>query len=86
MSGMLSDVTGIGSVFGAISQGTSECGSRPICVGGGLGCEEKQRLYNACLQKNIDSKTVQSKNKTVIIVVGIVAAVIILALILKRKR
>lgn len=86
MAGMLSDVSGIGSVFAAISQGTSACGSRPICVGTGSLCQEKQQMYNECLKKNIDADTVKSTNKTRIIIFGIVAAVIILALILKSRK
>lgn len=86
MGGMLSDITGIGSVFGALTAGTSGCGSRPICIGGGAGCEEKTEQYNKCLQKSIDSKDSQSKDKKIIIIVGIIALVIIASLFFKSRR
>lgn len=84
------DTGGLGSmmsgIFGSIAKGTSQCGSRPICVGTGSLCAEKNKAYNECLQKDIAAKTTIQTNKMVIIVVGLISVVVVLSIILKNRR
>lgn len=91
------DAGGLGSaftgIFSSISRGTSDCGSRPICLTRGSNCEAKLATYNECLNNSnsarysAQAEVAKSNVKTYVIGAVVVALLIIVALFLfSRKR
>lgn len=71
-----SDSFGLGSAFSGIfsgmSQGTNECGSRPICLTNGENCTTKLKTYNDCVSKSIDANSEIQRNKSRMMIFAII--------------
>lgn len=81
------DLGNIFSGLGAEQKGTELCGSRPSCFWDGKNCDEKRKVYDACIMANVEAKNrmeaMKAKsiaNRNTIITVAVVAVGLILVL------
>lgn len=90
------DWLGLGQTFGSLSQGTAECGSKPVCAFT-ASCRERQEAYNNCIartsavksemaEKSIEIQDRESKNKVFKYVIFAIIAIVALVLISKMIK
>jgi hypothetical protein len=101
---LATDSLGLGAMYQSIfnKTGTTECGSRPGCIsfGKNSSCAAKQRAYEACTMKALESRNAMvaksadvavseeaaAKSKRTLYIVLAIVALIILLLIFKRRQ